>query len=926
MQYRYIKQMVLVGVTLMMLGCGGGGKGSTLSYFMLTPQDTAVVTTPQPTFKLERNTNNTSSALACDASNTDINFAKLQVIKIDPQTADATVVIEETLSMPNDCQYSISFPSLTLEENTPYAWHVGEIDEELGEDSNWDGFIYSTQNMGIEDSDPHACEKNMVQDWTFLEPKTSWRTTDTSNFSSNIPASIAQQGHDDNGSATLITPTPLIYQTLSQPIVQGRYYQLKLSLKHAGKSDFQIKALAFNGTLDSLQPDSNTSIIGLTGTITNQNSWVKITLNSWKANKDFTHLAIALINDQNQTVYAQIDRVCLTEVTDAGCGDTYDVENPSIDINAPDGTITPFDYVVGTVADLYPEYDTSVSNWYGETNNTAMECATIGDGVLTGEQEGIIAGLEAAYNDAEDNRTVNDTFIQEQNITTDTSNDTDMTAIGSSYFEKCTQRIVDTSKPFSGRDIVYVHGLQRDVIKARKKKNNHDFEGTWPQDRADFYRGGEYHIKSSNYWHDHISEMLYSGNASDPSNSYLVVTWPTAQRLPYAINAVMHQIRDAMKNNNSGVIFSKNGQNQDQCFGDNGIVFVSHSTGGMVVSTMFGLMERDKNDQNSIYHSDEHFRDSLDLHVAINPAIGGSAVATAGLTTDHNSHFNPSNSVMADLGIPHIVEYWQSIMERGTKPTLLLIGGMTGPERELPEDVKRTIGGALLRGYKDGVVPSWSQSANKESLPSYTVQNSLKLVDLGNHPLRSATVLAQSSLSAPSGTRRYFVNPYLSPMGMYQNDSVASAQYGYLKNHYPFIQVAGDHFDNVDRIRRNGKHSYNIIANPPYNNREESKVTHRDDAGESVFTLGLVSPRYDTQQIESVRGVWFGFYFPRLRWVYKEIRIPLLFGGYIKAGMHVPRVTWHYKEIVIWKRTYHLLNGYEHKRGTDYIYQYILRP
>lgn len=379
-----------------------------------------------------------------------------------------------------------------------------------------------------------------------------------------------------------------------------------------------------------------------------------------------------------------------------------------------------------------------------------------------------------------------------------------------------------------------------------------------------------------------------------------------------------------MRNNNSGVVSSENGKNQ--CFGDNGIVLISHSTGGMVVSTMFGLTERDKNDTNSIYHTDAHFRDSLDLHVAINPAIGGSAVASAGLLTDMRQTFNTLDSIMVDLGVPHIVKYWQNIMEMGRKPTLLLIGGMTGAENEAQSDVKRTVGGILLRGYKDGVVPSWSQAANKEFLPSFTVKNPLKLLDLGNNFLRSATVAVQSRFSAASGTRKYFVNPYLSPMGMYQGNSIYSAHYGYLKNHYPFIQVAGDHFDNVDRIRRNGKNSYNIISNPLYNNQEESSVTHRNNAGESVFSLGLVSPQYASQQMESVRGKWIGLDLPRLTWVHKVIRIKISHFITISVSMYVPKITWYYKQFTIWQRTYHLLNGYETKRGADYIYQYILRP
>ncbi len=934
----YIQYLGVLFYISILVGCGetaqkekkgdGEGVAKVATYTNQRPTDTLILTTNHPTFKFERNINDTSSALSCSNSTAALHDVHIQVIKIDNQTLSAIHEVNQTIQVPNECQFEIQFSSLTLEENVGYAWRVGEPDEAESTDATWNSFIYSTQSMGAEDSNPHKCEKNLVHDWTFAEPKTTWRTTDTRSFSSNIPANINNNGHDDNGSALTISPNQVIFQTLPQPIEQGKYYQLKFSLKHEGKSDFQIKALAFNGMLNSFQPDVNTSIIAMTGTMTYQNNWVKITLNPWKANKDFSSLAIALVDEDNNTINAKIDRVCLSEINSGGCGNIFDAQNPSFDASAEGVVITPFNYTRGSLHDLYPEYDTSVSNWYSEDNNSAMECGTIGDGILTGEQEGFITELEDDYIEAEDNRTATNAFIAEQNITTDVSNDANMTAIGSSMSDKCTNRVVDSSKPFSGRDIVYVHGLQRDVIKARKKFFNTRFLGNWPEDKSDFYSGGEYHVKSSAYWSDHIQEMLFPNNSALPSNSYLVVTWPTAQRLPYAMNSVMQQIRDAMVQQNTGVVLSDSGKEHNQCFGDNGIVFISHSTGGMVVSTLQGILERDKNDNSSIYKSDAHFRDSIDAHIAINGAIGGSSVATAGLLTDMTPKFNTLKSIMVDLGIPSVVSYWQNIMELSKKPTLLLVGGMTGLEDESIADVTRTVGGVLLKGYKDGVVPSWSQSANKNILPAYSVQNRLKLIDLGNNFYRSATVLAHSKLSVPSnsGIRRYFVNPYLSPMGMYQGDSVSSTSFGYLKNHYPMIQVAGDHFDNVDRILRHGKNSYKVIFNHTQNNNEVSRVTYRDDAGLSVFNLGLVSQSFASLQDESVRGEWIGLHLPRVRWVYRELTIWLPFGRSIHIGMHVPEITWYYKQFTIWERTYHLLNNYENKRGVDYMYEHILRP
>jgi len=294
----YISILIGCGATAQKEEKGGGGKVTkAVTYINLRPSDTQILTTDHPTFKFERNINDTSSALSCSNSTATLHDVHIKVIKIDNQTLSSVHEVNQTIQVPNECQFEIQFPSLTLEENVGYAWRVGEPNEVENTNTTWNSFIYSTHSMEVLDTSPHACESNLVHDWTFMEPKTTWRTTDTGNFSSNIPANINNGGHDDNGSALLVSPHQVIFQTLPQAIEQGKYYQLKFSLKHEGKSDFQIKALAFNGMLNSFQPDVNTSIIAMTGTMTYQHKWVKITLNPWKANKDFSSLAIALIDE-----------------------------------------------------------------------------------------------------------------------------------------------------------------------------------------------------------------------------------------------------------------------------------------------------------------------------------------------------------------------------------------------------------------------------------------------------------------------------------------------------------------------------------------------------------------------------------------------------------------------------------------------------
>jgi len=906
---------------LALVGCGKGGGSKSVTYTHLSPSNTQILTTDHPTFKFERNINDTSSAVSCANTNGALHDVQVKVIKIDAQTSNAVVVVDEVVQAPNECQFEVEFPFLTLEENTGYAWRAGEPNEVENAQTTWKSFIYSTVSMGLEDSNPHACEQNMVQDWTFDSKRPLWQTVDISAFSSVGVAHTTMYGHEDNGAAALSTPNTVIFQTLLQHIEQGKYYQLKFSLKHQGKSDFKIKALAFNGNLNSLQPDANTSLIALTGIMTNQNNWTKVTLNPWKANSDFTGLAIALVNDQNLTINALIDRVCLTEVTGGGCGEEVDttVALPDgFDINNSDPVVTDFEYLLGSVTDLYPTEDTSSSEWFLEGNGSSLECTTVGENAYTAEEEAEFEDAESNDSEITDLHNDLDQWVRDNNDTTVyENNDTNLTTIQPLNTEKCTERIVDYNRPFSGRDIVYVHGLQKDAIDDLKRLPwNQKHRGRWPMDPNAFTSQGSYYGVAYPYWKDHIEQAL--GSMTNPNNSYMIATWSALQRAKVGINAILHEIRDARSGNNDLVQLSKNAKEHHQCFGDNGIVFVTHSTGGMLVSLMFGDMEEHKNDPGYANYVEPSLQELFDAQVGFNAAYRGSAVATAGLKTTHNALYLDAarRSVLVDLGVPYITYENNIIMNRSKKPTFMLIGSEAGKHN----GGANTGGRIFLKGYNDTVLTSWSQSAHKTVRPEYWIDRNKRrlLLDKGAsvhkrvHMVRKGRFLSLHK-------RRYYVSAAFSPSGMLQ-DSVFTGYVHprtYIHNHFPILQTTGDHFDNVNFISNNGKNYYKPKNTNAFNNEETSVVTHP-----SLYTNHYLSADFQNLQQAWVKKKTWGFHFVKITWVYKPIKI----FGHTVGGLHVPKFTWHYYEFIKWKRTYHLLKDYKTKNGADYMYKYLLRP
>jgi len=949
------------------------------SYMMIAPADEGIVSSASPTFVLERDTNNAPSAISCNSvANPVLYPVELTVLQVvnGPVGATTQTVVQQTIQVPNDCKFELQPTSLTLVENDGYAWRVSKVGEVADEASKWNSFVYSTTATEVDSSDPYTCAGNMVTDWSFSSAN-AWQTSllPTPNISAAYQR--APNGDVDAGSSVISTQNNVVYQTLAQPIVQGSSYQLKLSLQHQGKLDFKIKALAFNGaTISSLQPNSNVALIGQTGNMTyQQGNWVHITLPVWQAIGNFTSLAIAIVDDQQQQVNVLIDKVCLSPATYTGCAPSVDAPGVvpiGLDFNYTVPVVTTSEYLNGAVNDLYPNYDTSTANWFEQAGATdpALACSSVGGGLTPQEQYDLDLELIDPELDALMLESDAATPQMDANIAATDTYTGDLQPIQNTLVKKCTStnRVVNPNLPFSGRDIVYIHGLQIDALTGNLSIPG-TFQEKWPADAALFYSGGDIINKAKLYWSEHVQRELgatfdipTNQFTSTPTNSFLVTSWSANQRSRYAIHAVLTQIRDAMSGLNPNVVQSAEAGARGQCFGDNGIVVVTHSTGGLIASAMFGVAERSADPYanissygpsiniNSTYGDVRFITSKIDAQVGINSAYGGSPFAEVALkhltglansplaalvaadffqTNGVNLNVAPiltnafNRSSLVDL-VPSVAASRWRPWQASSIPTLTMSGTFLDKAVFSPNAGKK-----MITGFDDLVLSPSSQSNSYIRRPVFKIKNILKLYDIGVGGRRAIGMLKDGNKASGVGFRNYYNTPYLAPTGMLQWNSVQQVTdptNWHIPNHHLVLQTTGDHFDNVNKMAKNGN-NYSFTRNPiraylpgaPHfvgatdqSNYEETGVVFNS----ALYSTGLLNPAFGQLNRELVRDEKWGFHFIKIRFVRTKV------GPF---WLKLPRVTWHYYEYLKWRRKYHLLEGYQTKMGADYMYDYVLR-
>ncbi|MFN0134667.1 MAG: dockerin type I domain-containing protein, partial [Phycisphaerae bacterium] len=294
----------------------------------------------------------------------------------------------------------------------------------------------------------------------------------------------------------------------------------------------------------------------------------------------------------------------------------------------------------GFVEDLYPQFNTSVDTWYpcypcqpslGEEPGQTVdwEQALVDEGISAPPDE-IVAALEQ----------------WEEQIAAQFGSEPDalLTAppVSDSYSPRgphCTR--AGCKYVFGGRDIVFVHGLRLTPLRHEILGTDPRAADTWNPPATFPGRGAnpEYYDNrpyggvygywkegADRYWQQHIDRFLKRRGIM---NRYLIVCFPSTDRLEVGIQAILTQIGDAMRDG-LGVVdpaihpdAPTNTVISD--FGTPSFVIVSHSTGGLISSAAMSAAA------NNTSLNAQHIAAHCKGHVAFHAVFSGSRQATAAI-------------------------------------------------------------------------------------------------------------------------------------------------------------------------------------------------------------------------------------------------------------------------------------------------------
>lgn len=749
----------------------------------------------------------------------------------------------------------------------------------------------------------------------------------------------------------------------------------------------KIRGLAFNNTLPTTgqhpAPDADIAIIDVSGRIAICDDWTQFVFHRWRAPRSYNNISISIENSEpgegaGPISIAYIDNICFSEVNDSiPC---YLAELDSLgNIIPPFGQIDSncpiledsVDIFMGNVNDIYgycnPAPD-DLDTWYQFCQDT---CESIG-GELPDEL------LDFFQNDSInqyliDSIGVNDSvfmselgnFLDSLELAYSNANMIDsLTSLGAFAFD-CRKLPSqgpppnDPNSPFNGMDIVFVHGLRTGPL-VDKYNGIQGALTTWPSNRPQFYNG---YWKKGAYttWNSHTEKYLNTAvdtstlqsfnpqpNGPIYSNRYVVVSHAATQPFFFGAHAVMEQIGNAMLHGEGVINCNQSDSRPKNTFGHNGFIIISHSDGAPLTDISLTISELTQYPPLNFLLGDVSFiAERCRVHVAIQGAFGGSNYATLQLMAAAGSPIPGLNKILdavfkdvppalwqfnselLDMSITKLL--WGPLMDRVPVCVLTLSGGhptdfgedIGQPHKRWKSYLSKHV---IQHGFDDGVLSIESQSANPDSRLFYPnrylprpgkltfINSSLneKLFDMGIHRNRAIRYyLDQKSdinvsslinpaafascwgpLAASSGTI-----PWLSPTGMVQPVAIPSIPLlpscdplKRYNNHYSFIQSTADHYQG-SRGDFPYFPNYERTNDEVNDNCEESRVVISRD----VYDVCGVNAS-KLQQVEYVRG--------------KSITFKIFKKRYTR---------W------IWKRKYHLLEGYKSKNQLDYLYESVLR-
>lgn len=514
-----------------------------------------------------------------------------------------------------------------------------------------------------------------------------------------------------------------------------------------------------------------------------------------------------------------------------------------------------------------------------------------------------------------------------------------------------------SGQPFEGRDIIYVHGLAIGQI-TKWIANYQPAQKLWPQNASEFLDANGYFRKyAEEYWHDHIRENLFdpvnpsssvagwqwtsadkSPRYNPKSNRYLLVAWSSNQTLEFAQHALLMQIHLAMTSNKNVVTPPTYPSKHVRPFCSNGCIIIGHSTGPLITSSALGRATA-----GHFGLGGRQIARRIRAHVSFEGAISGSRLASVGMAIGLALSPTPhalctifddllgitdtcigdtsflAKSILRDLMPIVAQDVWGGWVDKSPVPTVTVAGGHpTGNYTVLTK--------FMLPGLDDGVVSMNSACGNPSPVLPLVVAPSGVIV---TNPVQAfemskdGDLLARAIANFPShfnfkgglpAGAPYLAGactPHLLPTGMVMpvQNTLAGTPWDTRKryrNHYSFLQGTIDHAYDGGTHKNNKwpsalgnsantkRHYFETLGIGP-NIEETSAVTDNGIYAQAADGTYLVHPSFDNMH-QIVRG---------------RKRSFELFGK--------KHTIW------LWKRTYHLLDKWQAKQSSHYVYEFVGR-
>ncbi|HVF03755.1 MAG TPA: kelch repeat-containing protein [Frankiaceae bacterium] len=663
----------------------------------------------------------------------------------------------------------------------------------------------------------------------------------------------------------------------------------------------------------------------------------------------------------------------------------------------------------GSVVDRYPNHDTADDEWYGE-----VECPwSIGGDV---PQVGPYLDLDRQLGDAgftstaAEVATALDTYTEQLATSIQRPDAATMIAHGriagscpgavtamrdTPVFEPAPRAAprpllprgpglvppgcVDNRKlaadgPFGGRDVIFVHGLDKESI-DEKLGGAAEPRAEWPEDAAAFTDGGYWKERAKAYWDEHITRYLKGGNAAaPPTNRYLVVSWASTQNLGHGVHAFLSQAARAMTTG-AGVVPDASGDKLGFCA--KGCVIQSHSTGGPLVDVSLGVARLSS--VASPFTGIGNLRwiaDRMRAHVAYMGAYSGSHYATvmawlgwhAALSRpaceladwvgsnafgfDVPCSWTPiiGESVLTDLAVPVMQTVWQPLAALTPVPALVVAGGhpsAMGEDESAAKPFSAVMKMLFHHGGDDGVLSMDSQCAASGSWRhqpmSYFAQPSA--VDLAaNAALRQNLLPPVISTRAfdmgsnPTRALRYYVDQvvgaHLGTPAFWRAVITGTVQPHFDSNWYRVSASCHRHLSPTGMVQPVlfGSHPMGSTQArlPRHYSFLQAASDHRVGARGEFDTLcyevtvgsgrSCTASTANTEEVNAVddRTVYTS---GLVSWGYRDAIRETVKGKAIRFKLFGKKY-----RIWIWKRTYHRLANWHLKIAPDYVYAYVLKP